>query len=185
MMVSSNLSWDGMSSLNMSLNINMMPKSDSERAEFKKYKDSLNNLRKREYGEHRLIDLMFYYNLIAYNGESSQNSFTSLFEDIFAEKGNNAVTDWIKFYSIFDKEGSFELGVDYTEDELLRFIATKENPEAAKMPYIRVYNPNTMAIELVKKINNDTNYDEEGEPDYLQDVIGQEIEGFDSESSGG
>lgn len=185
MMVSSNLSWDGMSSLNMSLNINMMPKSDSERAEFKKYKDSLNNLRKREYGEHRLIDLMFYYNLIAYNGESSQNSFTSLFEDIFAEKGNNAVTDWIKFYSIFDKEGSFELGVDYTEDELLRFIATKENPESAKMPYIRVYNPNTMAIELVKKINNDTNYDEEGEPDYLQDAIGQEIEGFDSESSGG
>jgi hypothetical protein len=70
-MVSTDLTWDGMSSLNMSLNINMMPKSDSERAEFKKFKDSLNALRKRDYGQHKLIDLFFYYNLIAYNGESS------------------------------------------------------------------------------------------------------------------
>lgn len=167
-MVSTDLTWDGMSSLNMSLNINMMPKSDSERAEFKKFKDSLNALRKRDYGQHKLIDLFFYYNLIAYNGESSQNSFTSLFEDIFAEKGENAVTDWIKFYSVFDKEGSFQVGIDYQEDELLRFLATKESPETAKLPYIRVYNPNTMQIELAERIQKDDVPMDENDPAYQE-----------------
>ena len=179
MMVSSNLSWDGMASLNLSLNINMMPISDSERAEFKKYKDSLNNLRSRQYGEHQLIDLMFYYNLIAYNGESTQNSFTSLFEDIFAEKGNNAATDWIRFYSIFDKEGSFKNEIDYTEDELLQYLATNENPESAKMPYIRVYNPDTMAYELAKKQDS-----KEISNEYEDDYLGMGIFGMEGDPEG-
>jgi hypothetical protein len=71
----------------------MMPKSDYERAIFKQYKDDLNALQGEFYKGVSLpkLDLLFYYNLIAYNGEASQNSFTSLFEDIFAEKTNDTV----------------------------------------------------------------------------------------------
>jgi hypothetical protein len=51
----------------------MMPKSDYERAIFKQYKDDLNALQGEFYKGVSLpkLDLLFYYNLIAYNGESS------------------------------------------------------------------------------------------------------------------
>ena len=43
-----------------------------------------------------LLDLFFYYNIIAYNNESGQNSFTTLFEDIFAEKTNDTVKKYVE-----------------------------------------------------------------------------------------
>lgn len=154
--------FDGEGQVNYALTENMMPKSDYERAIFKQYKDNLNLLQNSNYQGIPKVDLFFYYNLIAYNGESSQNSFTSLFEDIFAEKSNDTVKKYIEFCSLFDKEGNFELGKDFTEDELLQHIAPVENLEQGKLKYIRVYDPDTLTIELFK-LREDSEQDYENE----------------------
>ena len=82
---------------------------------------------------------------------------------------------------LFDKEGNMELGKDYTEDELLQYIAPLENPEQGKLKYIRAYNPNTMEIVLLKQVEKE----EEGfneDPDYGFDNEGMsEIYGLDEE----
>ena len=122
-----------------------------------------------------------YYNLIVNNGLSGQNTLTTLFEDIFAEKTNDTVNDYIKFYSVFDKEGNMELGKDYTEDELLQYIAPLENPEQGKLKYIRAYNPNTMEIVLLKQVEKEGEELNE-DPDYGVDNEGMsEIYGLDEE----
>ena len=170
--------FDGKGQVNYSLTENMMPKSDYERAIFKSYKDDLNSLQSKLYNGLPVLDLLFYYNLIAYNGETNQNSLTNLFEDIFSEKTNDTVKNYINFYSEFDKEGSFELGKDFTEDELLRYIAPVENFEQGKLKYIRVYNPDIMSIELFKlkelERNND-NLDNDFD-NYENDALNIEIE---------
>jgi hypothetical protein len=38
------------------------------------------------------------------------------------------------------------MGKDFTEDELLQFIAPVENLETGKLKYIRVYNPDLMKM---------------------------------------
>lgn len=159
--------FDGEGQVNYALTENMMPKSDYERAIFKQYKDDLNALQGEFYKGVSLpkLDLLFYYNLIAYNGEASQNSFTSLFEDIFAEKTNDTVRQYVEFYSVFDKEGSFELGKDFTEDELLQYIAPVENLESGKLKYIRVYNPDLMKMQLFVLKEPDTPMSEDFDGD--------------------
>ena len=164
---------DGVGQVNYTLTENMMPKSEYERVQFKQYKDSLNSLQGIEYNGYPVLDLIFYYNIIAYNNESSQNSFTTLFEDILAEKTNDTVRQYVEFYSVFDKEGSFELNKDFTEDELLQFIAPLESLEKGKLPYIRVYDPEAMAVVLVKKIEK--SYSNEGEDSDFESNLQQEM----------
>lgn len=180
-LISTNNTFDKKANVVYALTENMMPKSDSERAVFKHYKDELAQLQRYEYSNIPVLDLLFYYNLIVNNGLSGQNTLTTLFEDIFAEKTNDTVNDYIKFYSVFDKEGNMELGKDYTEDELLQYIAPLENPEQGKLKYIRAYNPNTMEIVLLKQVEKE----EEGfneDPDYDFDNEGMsEIYGLDEE----
>jgi hypothetical protein len=180
-LMSTNNTFDKKANVVYALTENMMPKSDSERAVFKHYKDELAQLQRYEYSNIPVLDLLFYYNLIVNNGLSGQNTLTTLFEDIFAEKTNDTVNDYIKFYSVFDKEGNMELDKDYTEDELLQYIAPLENPEQGKLKYIRAYNPNTMEIVLLKQVEKE----EEGfneDPDYGFDNEGMsEIYGLDEE----
>lgn len=170
--------FDGEGQVNYALTENMMPKSDYERAIFKQYKDDLNSLQGETLKGTTIpkLDLLFYYNLIAYNGESGQNSFTSLFEDIFAEKTNDTVRQYVEFYSVFDKEGSFELGRDFTEDELLQYIAPVENLEQGKLKYIRAYNPDTMRIEMFVLKDPDTPMSEIDEDNPLADEINSQVD---------
>jgi hypothetical protein len=143
--------YNGKGLISYGLNINMFPKTDDELREFKRYKVALANLQQDVFDGHNVGDLLFYYNLISYNGEMTNGSLTGLFEDIIAEKSSKAANDFMLFYSQFGKEGQFIEGLDYTEDELLRYIATEENLATNKMPYAIAYNTDTMEKVLVKK----------------------------------
>lgn len=151
--------YNGKGLVSYGLNINMFPKSDEELREFKRYKLALSSLQNDKFDGHNVGDLLFYYNLISYNGEMTNGSLTGLFEDIIAEKSSQAANDFMLFYSQFGKEGQFIEGLDYTEDELLRYIATEENLTTNKMPYAIAYNTDTMEKVLVRKRPKEANED--------------------------
>lgn len=147
--------YNGKGLISYGLNINMFPKTEQELKEFKKYKLALSSLQQDMFEGHNIGDLLFYYNLISYNGEMLNGSLTGLYEDIIAEKSSQAANDFMLFYSQFGKDGQFIEGIDYTEDELLRYIAAEESLKTNKMPYAIVYNTDTMEKVLVRKREKD------------------------------
>lgn len=161
--------YNGRGLVSYGLNISMFPKSDEELREFKKYKVALASLQNDKFDGHNVGDLLFYYNLISYNGEMLNGSLTGLFEDIIAEKSSKAASDFILFYSQFGKEGQFIEGLDYTEDELLRYIAIEENLSTNKMPYTITYNTDTMEKVLVKKKEKEISEDQL--PEELKNIV--------------
>ena len=65
-LISTNNTFDKKANVMYALTENMMPKSDSERAVFKHYKDELAQLQRYEYSNIPVLDLLFYYNLLTY-----------------------------------------------------------------------------------------------------------------------
>lgn len=149
--ISTSLTYDKNVVTNLGLPDNMMPKSESEREVVKNYKDQLARLKDKTYSGIPVVSLVFYYNLIAYNGQSGQNSFTALFEDLFAERSDDTVSAYNEFLSLYDKEGEIKEGTDYSENELLEYIADTESLEKAKLKYSRIYNTDTMEYILVER----------------------------------
>lgn len=173
--------YNGKGLISYGLNINMFPKTDDELREFKRYKVALANLQQDVFDGHNVGDLLFYYNLISYNGEMTNGSLTGLFEDIIAEKSSKAANDFMLFYSQFGKEGQFIEGLDYTEDELLRYIATEENLATNKMPYAIAYNTDTMEKVLVKKKEKEISEDKL--PEELRSMVQENQEARNEEQS--
>ena len=163
---------DGNGTVSYALRFTNFPKTEEELRTFKEYKRSLKRLGSETYKGYSVQDLLFYYNLITFNGENLTGSFSALFEDIILDKSNSVINAFSLFYSQFGKQGQFKLGEDYTEDEILRFIAptiSVSGLSSNKLPYARVYNTNTMEYVLVKKVpeeiysNNDPNIPTEAE----------------------
>ena len=131
----------------------LFPESDQELQDFKEYKQALNQLASETYNGNSVLDLLMYYNTIVYNGEVLTRSLSSFFEDIIIDKTSSTVTDHLNFISNFRKENSFVLGKDYTEDEILQYIAPIvhiSNIDSANMDYIRVYSDKQMKYVMLQ-----------------------------------
>ena len=72
-------------SINYSVPINMMPRTDQERILFNQFLSQFNNLSVLDYSEikgvsYPLRDLLYYYSLIAYYGKLGKTSLMSMFQ---------------------------------------------------------------------------------------------------------
>lgn len=144
---------DGNGVVQYGLDFPIFPKTAQELKDFDLYKNALQKLASYKIGNTTIQDLLFYYNLIVYNGENLTNSLSNLFIDIISNKSSNIVNSHTSFYANFRKE-SFEIGTQYTEDELLKYIApitTIEGLSKNKLDYARVYSDTKMQYILVYK----------------------------------
>ena len=90
--------------INYTSKVSMSPRSDYEIVRFSKVKQAFNRLQSKDLYNcgYSLVDLIFFYNLIAYNGTSGRSSFTNLFEDIIINKGSAAINNYNKYISQLD-----------------------------------------------------------------------------------
>jgi len=72
----------------MAPNINMSPRSEVDSALFEEVKHDFNNFRTDTFmypigdKNHNLINLFYYYNLIAFGGRVGENTLTNIFQDM-------------------------------------------------------------------------------------------------------
>lgn len=153
------------------LPIDMIPRSDVERAALSKYRVAFNKLNKAvyfengegKYVEHDLMKLFFYYNLINYRNSNNTNSLTPLIQKMVELGANPTLEKYTKFVASFDRindfkiaENSGETGAHFTVDDIYRALAPDETEisiqeaKRKRIPYIRFYNNVTMRYDLFK-----------------------------------
>lgn len=174
--------------INYTTGINALPRSDRELAIFQEVKQGLNNLRvftiskggniTRSANGIPLTDLVFLYNLIAYDGQPGQSSFTALFEDFIVIGGNKMIDDYKKFIGSLDLGSTLYKDVDYTDDEVQRYIAVEMRQAALrtsksdKIPgsYAWVQDASTLQWHLLVKTSPESNNsDQEDIPEGITD----------------
>lgn len=132
-----------------SLPTNMLPKSTSEVEILNRYKRAFNQLQSAPtYHGYPLVDLFFYYNLINFNGTTTQTSLNTIFEDIVRTKSSPLIEEFHKFTSLLDSNSRLIEGVDYLFDEVLKWCAPIEDTNFSTGYYIRDYNINDMKYHL-------------------------------------
>lgn len=132
-----------------SLPTNMLPRSTSEREILNRYKRAFNQLQSAPtYHGYPLTDLFFYYNLINFNGATTQNSLSTIFEDIVRTKSSPLIEEFHKFTSLLDSNSRLIEGVDYLFDEAAKWCAPTEDTNFSKGYYVRDYNIDDMRYHL-------------------------------------
>ena len=177
---------------NLSPGIETMPKTEQEVMLFRECKQGLNSLLNIVDNNTGIsyADIMFLYNLIAYQNKSENQSFSGLFEDIMADESSNLVNQYKEFISLLDTESDLYDSEIFFEDlsELERFIAPSFNAGAlygaaeSKIPVIWVQNPATLEYELYRK-KSEPSYDNPEEVDDSPGYDDMDID-FDEIDSG-
>ena len=127
------------------LPINMLPSTDEERNIFNMYKSEFNKLSTATYllgdKEIPLIDLFYYYGLIAHYGKQGQQSLMPIFEN-FHDKDGLSLSEFHKYESSFNEEIPFE------EDKLYPYILRNQSPYEATADKIYAHDPELMITEI-------------------------------------
>ena len=127
------------------LPINMLPSTDEERNIFNMYKSEFNKLSTATYllgdKEIPLIDLFYYYGLIAHYGKQGQQSLMPIFEN-FHDKDGLSLSEFHKYESSFNEEIPFE------EDKLYPYILRNQSPYEATANKIYAHDPELMITEI-------------------------------------
>jgi hypothetical protein len=126
-------------------NINMSPRSDSDSALFEEIRHDFNELRTTSYMyplgniNADLIELFYYYNLIAFGGRVGENTLTNIFTDVLDYRN---IKNFRDFESEMDKNGNFKIsnkeeGIEGTIplDTLIRRTAPRSNKYSSKFNY--------------------------------------------------
>lgn len=151
-------------------NINMSPRSDSEKAQFERIKFAFNEFTHGKLGniKYKLGDkywsipeLFYYYNLITFGGRPGENTLTSIFQDVLNISPIKKIRDFI---NQFDKEGVLDVNID----SLVKEVALRQNPWSSHLKYIYYEDPNTGKLSYWQKLY-DTR-DENG--DYIYNING-------------
>lgn len=142
-------------------NINMSPRSDSDSALFEEIRHDFNELRTTSYMyplgnvNADLIELFYYYNLIAFGGRVGENTLTNIFTDVL-DYGN--IKNFRDFESEMDKNGNFKIsnkekGIEgtITLDTLIRRTAPKSNKYSSKFNYFYQDNSDTGKLEFYER----------------------------------
>lgn len=130
--------------INMAPNINMSPRSDTDKALFEQVKYDFNQLKmspvRYQIGSNKydLIELFWLYNQIAFNGRPGENTMTSIFTDLFDYK---IIKQFRDFINDFDNNNDLRESVSLSK--MIMEVAPKANIWATKLKHFYYENPNT------------------------------------------
>lgn len=130
--------------INTAPNINMSPRSDTDRALFEQIKYNFNQLRmspiRYQIGPNKydLIELFWLYNQIAFNGRPGENTMTSIFTDLFDYKIIRQFRDFIN-----DFDNNNDLRESISVSKMVREVAPKANLWSTNLKHFYYENPNT------------------------------------------
>lgn len=142
-----------------------------ENVQFNEIKRGLNELN----SVRGLIDILFCYNLIAYNGQPGAQALTDLFEDFVIYDTNDTISEYIKYITYLDESDIelFDLNEESEDYEYLcKVLAPTVFPgdNVKGMEYIWVLNPETNKEVLLKRedgSSNENNFEDDyGYEDY-------------------
>lgn len=88
-----------------SIPVEVYPKTTEEELELHSYKESLQKLNimyNNGYQSHSILNLLFLYNMIVYNGGNSTNALTNLFSDLFLGHSFSLFESYKNFVSDYD-----------------------------------------------------------------------------------
>ena len=148
------------------LQIDMIPKSDTEADKLSMYKSDFNELNYMKYQinnseGYNIVDLLFYYNLINFRNKGDNQSLTGLLETLVQTRRNQTISSYFSFVSQFDREYDIKPGQDFAIDDLQRMIApttTEIRPARAgsrRIPYLWDLDKDTMKYTLYRYVGKD------------------------------
>ena len=171
-------------------NINMSPRSDSDSALFEEIRHDFNELRTTSYMyplgniNADLIELFYYYNLIAFGGRVGENTLTNIFTDVLDYRN---IKNFRDFESEMDKNGNFKIsdkekGIEgtITLDTLIRRAAPKSNKYSSKFNYFYQDNSETGKLEFNER-NRHRNERVDGELIEGEKFIGSPVDYINDE----
>lgn len=132
--------------------INMMPRKDddSARAILQNMKMSFNNLAGVQYEGLPLLDLFYFYGLIAYQGKPGENSLMSIFDEYHNE---GIIKDFHNFEARFSQEfKANEDMISSKNESLYPFTLPVRSPYNSSSKCIYARNSETMDTELNVKV---------------------------------
>lgn len=135
-----NYNWNHIPTDNWRIMVTTMPKTETEIQAFRNVKKGLSDLQSVTLpgSQVPVTQLIFLYNLIAYNGQSGQIPMTAFFEDLIAENNDTLIRSYNNFW-IEISQYNLQAGRDYTEKELYAHIAPvitqSEVDQTPKYPY--------------------------------------------------
>lgn len=146
--------------------------------EIKQGLQELNSVKLRDGSSAGIVTALFYYNLIAYNGQPGVQALTDLFEDLVVNNQNTHISDYTDFLRERDKSDK-PIFTDQDEDMLMRLLAPVVTgfENVSQYPYSYLLNPETNKYQLVKPVQEERNYqDDENIPyDIEQDIINEQL----------
>lgn len=155
------------------LPISMIPKSDSEKVAYTVYKSEFNKLQSLRYYGYPISDLFFYYNLITFRNATTQNSLTSMFEQMLEDGTSPLLNEYKNYISMFDTKSDAIEGVDYMIDDVIMWCAPTMDTNKAKSPFVYSYDYATMTNKLYRRrMKGESTYDEDFGDDIYGDVYG-------------
>lgn len=104
--------------------------------------------------QYPIMDLLFYYNMIANKNVSNTTAITPFFEDLNRTGEYDLIRDYNRFVSEFDSNSDIVEGVDYMKDDLLRAVAPIMSYKQAvrkNVPYFYQLDKETKRYKLQKK----------------------------------
>ena len=122
-------------------------KDAKENAQFNEMKQGL-----AELNHDGILTALFYYNLIAYNGQPGAQSLTDLFEDQVIQGSNEHISNYSKFLCRQDQSNREIFNLNTDEDMLLQLLAptVTQYDDTSKYPYMYIVNPENNNYVLVK-----------------------------------
>lgn len=150
------------------LNTNMMPRSDSQKAAFDVYKSEFNKISEHVYSVGNqnipMIDLFYYYGLIAHYGKPGETSLMPIFEN---QHGGNAPSRFHKYEALFAETVSLEQLEALMPTEIMRpYILPIGNTYTAFTKHVYEKDKETMEVQLYKKQDRDNDSNEQNPQDY-------------------
>ena len=155
--------------------------------EIKQGLQELNSVKLQDGNSAGIVTALFYYNLIAYNGQPGAQALTDLFEDLVVYDQNYHITAYTNFLREYDKSDK-PIFSEQDEDLLMRLLAPVVNgfENVSQYPYAYLLNPETNKYQLVrpkqKEQNNSYDNSYEEDPNYqdaLNEQLSQEEYGYD------
>lgn len=145
--------------------------------EIKQGLQELNSVKLPDGNSAGIVTALFYYNLIAYNGQPGVQALTDLFEDLVVYDQNHHITAYTDFLRERDKSDK-PIFTESDEDLLIKLLAPVVTgfENVSQYPYAYLLNPETNKYQLVKPKQKQQSNEDEGIPeDVQQDIINEQL----------
>ena len=144
--------------------------------EIKQGLQELNSVRLKDGNSAGIVTALFYYNLIAYNGQPGTQALTDLFEDLVVNNQNTHISSYTNFLREQDKSDK-PIFTAQDEDMLMRLLAPVVTgfENISQYPYSYLLNPETNKYQLVKPIQEERKSQDEDIPEDILDIINEQL----------